>query len=72
MDRDRGDLDAAERGYRRVVEIREATMGPKHPDYRGALRELAALLRTRGSTAEADSLDALFRLLEQQAAAPDR
>ena len=62
IDRARGDLDAAERGIRRVIALREA-VGPDHPDLAAALHELADLARERGRIAEAESLSRRAELI---------
>ena len=48
-----GQLDAAEALLRESVEGTRCVMGPAHPDTRGSIAALAALLRARGRRAEA-------------------
>jgi eukaryotic-like serine/threonine-protein kinase len=45
LDASRGATDVAERRYREVIAIREAALGPNHPDVEEARRGYATLLR---------------------------
>ncbi len=47
---------AAERAYRRILEIRQAKLGPEHPDVAATLNDLAEVHRETGRFAEAEAL----------------
>ena len=53
LDHQAGDLDSAERGFRRALEVMEKGLGPDHPDVAEVRRSYAALLRDLGREAEA-------------------
>lgn len=60
-----GDLDAAERGLRRVAAWREAELGPTHPDIARSWTNLAQLAARRGDDAMAEQLlDRAMAILE--------
>ena len=58
--RDEGKLPEAEAAYRRALDIRVRALGPTNGDVVETSTALAAMLRTRGRTREADSLTTLY------------
>jgi hypothetical protein len=58
--RDEKKLPEAEAAYRRALDIRVRALGPKNDDVVETATALAALLRERGQTREADSLTTLY------------
>jgi tetratricopeptide (TPR) repeat protein len=60
-----GDLEAAERGLRRVAAWREAELGPTHPDVARSWTNLAQVAARRGDDATAEQLlDRAMAILE--------
>jgi Flp pilus assembly protein TadD len=67
--RRRGDLEEAERLYRRALEIKERVLGPEHPEVGTTLNNLAVVCWRRGRLDEAEALyrraiDVLSRTVE--------
>ncbi len=56
VQRNRGDLAAAEKSHRRALSIREAAFGPDDPLVAHSLMSLGETVLTRGKPAEADTL----------------
>jgi Flp pilus assembly protein TadD len=54
--RRRGDLEEAERLYRRALDIKERLLGPEHPEVGTTLNNLAVVYRRRGRLEEAEAL----------------
>jgi tetratricopeptide (TPR) repeat protein len=59
---EQGDLPGAEKLYRRVLELREKHLGPRHLDVASTLNNVAGILRQQGRYSDADAL--LRRALE--------